>query len=152
LPGLRFFYQGQFEGRTERLPVHLGRWSDEPPNDDLQRFYARLTAAVKDDVFHAGEWTLLDVHSAGDWSNGDLRAWSWLLNGQIRVVALNLGEGTAQGLVQISSALPGDPRDDAIVFEDQLDGQRYPWSRRALDQRGLYVKLDKGASHILSIL
>jgi glycosidase len=152
LPGLRFFYQGQFGGRTERQPVHLGRWSDEPPNDDLLRFYARLTAAATDDVFHAGQWSLLDVLPAGDRSHDDLLAWSWLHDGQIRIVAVNLGAGSAQGLVQVSSALAGDRRDGSIVFEDQLDGHRYPWSRQALTERGLYVKLEKGASHIFSIL
>jgi hypothetical protein len=38
------------------------------------------------------------------------------------------------------------------VFEDQLDGYQYPWSRNALNQSGLYVKLDKGAAHVFRIL
>jgi hypothetical protein len=152
LPGLRFFYQGQFEGRTKHLPVQLGRWSDEPVNEDLRRFYEKLLAAVKDDVFHAGEWQLLDVHPAGDESSPDLLAWRWILDGQFRVIVVNLGGGTAQGLVQLSSELPGDPRDDGVVFEDQLDGHQYPWSRNALNQSGLYVRLDKGAAHVFRIL
>jgi hypothetical protein len=155
LPGLRFFHQGQFEGRTARLPVHLGRWSDHAANEDLQRFYERLLGAVKDDVFHDGEWRLLDVHPAGDGSSGDLLAWQWLrsseIGGGMRIVAVNLGRGTAQGLVQLPSEVPGDPRDEAIVFEDQLDGQQYRWSRNALGRSGLYVKLEKGAAHILRV-
>jgi hypothetical protein len=156
LPGLRFFHQGQFEGRTLCLPVQLGRSSDEPPNEDLQRFYERLLGAVKDDVFHSGEWRLLEVHPAGDGSTSDLLAWQWLgdgdIRGELRIVVVNLGGGTAQGQVQLSSEVPGDPRDDAIVFEDQLDGRQYPWSRSALNQSGLYVKLEKGAAHILRVL
>jgi hypothetical protein len=152
VPGLRFFHQGQFEGRMERLPVQLGRWRDEAPNEALQLFYERLVRAIDDDVFHAGEWRFLDVHSAGDRSNSDLLAWRWLSGGEIRIAAVNLGGGTSQGLVQLSSDLPGDPRDDAIVFEDLLDGHQYPWSRQALNQSGLYVKLGTGAAHVLRVV
>lgn len=159
LPGLRFFHQGQFEGRTKHLPVQLGRWTDEPADEALQSFYERLLAAVDDDVFHAGEWRLLDVHPAGDGSASDLLAWRWLRDGEIRIVVVNLGGGTAQGLVPLSSerfeasaGRGGHVRPDEIVFEDQLDGRRYPWSRHALHQSGLYVKRDKGAAHILRVV
>jgi glycosidase len=152
LPGLRFFYQGQFEGRTDHLPVQLGRWRDRPVNVDLRRFYEKLLTTINDDVFHAGEWRLLEIHPAGDGSSQDLLAWQWVRDGDLRIVAVNLGGGTAQGLVQLSSELPGDARDDAVLFEDQLDGRRYPWSRNALGQSRLYVKLEGGASHILRII
>ena len=70
----------------------------------------------------------------------------------MRIVAVNLGGGAAQGLVRLSSELPGDPANDGIVFEDQLNGQRYSWSRNALRRTGLYVKLEKGASHVFRIV
>jgi hypothetical protein len=34
----------------------------------------------------------------------------------------------------------------------RLDGQQYRWSRNALSQGGLYVKLEKGAAHILRVV
>jgi hypothetical protein len=152
LPGLRFFHQGQFEGRTTRLPVQLGRWSDEPANQDLGRFYEQLLAAADDDLLHSGEWRLLDVHPAGDGSSADLVAWRWVGEEGIRIVAVNLGGRSAQGLVQISAELPGHPDGDTVVFEDQLDGRQYPWSRKAIAENGLYVKLGKGAAHILRVV
>jgi hypothetical protein len=152
LPGLRFFYHGQFEGRTEHLPVQLGRWRDQPVDEKLRGFYDRLLAAVEGDVFHAGAWRLLDVYPAGDPSNTDLLAWQWDRDRELRIVAVNLGGAAAQGLVQLSSELAGNPRDDDVVFEDQLDGRRYPWSRNALKQSGLYVKLEKGDAHILRVV
>ena len=149
LPGLRFFHHGQFDGRMTHLPVHLGRWIDEPANQDLRRFYDRLLGAADDDLFHSGEWRLLDVHPAGDGSYGDLVAWRWASQTGIRIVAVNLGCRTAQGLLHIAADLPDSPDGDALLLEDQLDGQRYPWSRAAINQSGLYVKLAKGGAHIL---
>jgi glycosidase len=152
VPGLRFFHQGQFAGRIERLPVQLGRWSDQAPNEALQRFYERLLGAAEDGIFHDGDWHLLDVCAAGDASHTDILAWRWLHDREIRIVAVNLGGAIAQGFVQLSSELPGDRRDDLAIFEDQLSGQQYPWSRDALNHGGLYVKLGVGASHIFSLV
>src|SRR5512136_598860 len=41
-PGLRFFHQGQFEGRKIRIPVHLGRGPAEPTDADIDMFYRAL--------------------------------------------------------------------------------------------------------------
>jgi hypothetical protein len=151
VPGLRFFYQGQFEGRTDRLPVQLGRWRQEPVDEAMRRFYDRLLAAVNDDVFHSGEWCLLDVLAAGDDSNADLVAWRWRRDGALRVVVVNLGGRTAQGLVQLSSELRGLATGDVVLFDDQLNRKEYSWSRTVLDAHGLYVKLEMGAAHLFCV-
>ena len=41
-PGLRFFHQGQFEGRKKRISPHLCRGPDEPVDQQLEQFYDRL--------------------------------------------------------------------------------------------------------------
>ena len=41
-PGLRFFYQGQFEGARVRVPTHLCRGPVEPTNPEIAAFYAKL--------------------------------------------------------------------------------------------------------------
>ena len=38
IPGAKLFHEGQFEGRTVRLPVFLGRRPVEPVDPELQRF------------------------------------------------------------------------------------------------------------------
>ena len=43
-PGLRFFHQGQFEGRKKRISPHLIRGPEEPVDQKLQQFYDRLLA------------------------------------------------------------------------------------------------------------
>ena len=40
--GLRFFYEGEFEGRRVHVSMHLGRRPWEPVDDELRAFYGRL--------------------------------------------------------------------------------------------------------------
>ena len=147
--GLRFFYDGQFEGRTDHLPVQLGRWRDASPDRALSSFYDRLLAAIDAEVFHQGAWQMLDVHAAGDGSSENLAAWSWVHGTDVRVVVVNLGPTQSQGLVQLSHALQPD-HSSTLVFDDQLTGERYPWTRQALHQ-GLYVRLERGAAHLFKV-
>ena len=46
-PGLRFFHQGQFEGRTKRISPHLVRAPAEPIDVPLQQFYDRLVEVIR---------------------------------------------------------------------------------------------------------
>jgi len=46
-PGLRFFHQGQFEGRRKRISPHLVRAPVEPVDDTLRRFYDRLLTVLR---------------------------------------------------------------------------------------------------------
>jgi hypothetical protein len=151
VPGLRFFYQGQIEGRTDHLPVHLGRWRQEPIDESVRRFYDRLLSAVNARVFHEGDWRLLEVTPAGDDSCTDLVAWRWLLPEALRVVVVNLGSRTAQGLVPLSAELNVLTTSEIVVFDDQLNQKEYSWSRAALDEHGLYVRLEKGSAHLFRV-
>jgi len=45
-PGLRFFHQGQFEGRLKRISPHLCRAPVEATEEDLQQFYQQLLAVL----------------------------------------------------------------------------------------------------------
>ena len=46
-PGLRFFHQGQFEGRRKRISPHLVRAPLEPTDTALHQFYERLRAVLQ---------------------------------------------------------------------------------------------------------
>ena len=56
------------------------------------------------------------------------------------------------GIAGLSAAWLLSGRHDVVLFEDLLHGHQYPWSRNAINESGLYVKLDKGATHILRIV
>ena len=54
-PGLRFFHQGQFEGRRMRISPHLVRAPLEPVDEALQRFYHGLLAVLRQPAFRDGQ-------------------------------------------------------------------------------------------------
>jgi hypothetical protein len=65
-PGLRFFHQGQFEGRKIHVPVHLGRAPAEPVDPAVRAFYQKLLKVLQMPVLRAGEWRLLSCRPADD--------------------------------------------------------------------------------------
>jgi hypothetical protein len=150
LQGLRFFYDGQFEGHRVRAPVQLGAVREEPVDQKLAPFYERLLAIVNAPVFHSGDWRLCDVRPCGDHWSG-LVAWRWMSDDAdtraVRVVVVNLGAVAAEGLVDVIHSLPDG---DDFVFEDLLDGQNYPWRRPDL-AGGLFVRLAPWQAHVFSV-
>ena len=148
LPGLRFMFDGQREGRRVRAPVQLARWLDEPPNEGVRELYERLMAAVNEPIFHGGDWALLDVGPAGDATSDELVCWRWRCGDDLSVVAVNLGSGPAQGNVRIAGHLPAGA---AFDFVDVLSGNTYRWQRAALDATGLYVRLNRGRAHLFQV-
>jgi len=151
LPGMRFYFDGQIEGRKLRAPVQLGRWAEEAVDRHIEALYLRLlatTSATESPLFHEGDWKLLEVSSAGDGSFEDLIAFRWRHEGALAVVVANLGRGEASGHLPLVAHLP---REDAFDFADRLNGTTYRRKRKALDVRGLYVRLAPGGAHLFTV-
>lgn len=149
VPGLRFFHDGQLEGRRIRLPIQLGREPLEPIDQPVASFYQCLLAYCNGPVFHKGEWSPLATGRAwdGNQSYGNLLAWSWRHDSQLAVVAVNYSSGHAQGRIKI----PGLPSSDGhIEFIDKLHGVRYVRDLSELRDPGLYVDLGPWNAHLLS--
>ena len=140
---MRFFFDGQFGGAPLRAPVQLGRWPDDPPREDVQRFYARLLKAIDKPIFHDGTWTLLDVRSAGDSTHNDLIACAWRKGKDVAIVTANITGHDAHGLVNVGEL----PKGESFELKDQLSDGAWTWSRQDL-QNGLYVKLASGDAHV----
>ena len=148
VPGMRFFYDGQFEGRRVKLPVQLGRWPDEAPDAATRSLYDRLLGTAGEAVFHAGEWRLLPVSAAGDDSSSDLVAYRWRDGAALSVVVANAGGRVAQGHVSLGGDVPDAA---ACDFEDRLTDTRYRWTRDLLVSPGLYVRLEPGRAHVFNV-
>jgi hypothetical protein len=148
LPGLRFYFDGQLEGARFRPPVQLARWPDEPVDTALREMYERVLRLTNDAALHDGEWQLLRVSTAGDNSHLDLVAYRWKWQDRLVVVVSNAGWGTAQGLVHVGADLPDGTTFD---FSDVLTDATYEWARDALLAHGLYVRLQRGRAHVLTV-
>ncbi len=146
LPGLRFFFDGQFEGADVRPPVQLGRWPADPDRADIRDLYARLLRTINAPLFHDGSWRLLDVGAAADATNDDLIACSWRRGNEMAVIAANITGHEAQGLVQIGDLTAAD----RFVLEDQLAPRSYPCTRADL-ANGLFVRLPSGDAHLFLV-
>ncbi|HZZ79339.1 MAG TPA: alpha-amylase family glycosyl hydrolase, partial [Gemmataceae bacterium] len=105
-PGLRFFHQGQFEGRLKRISPHLGRAPSEPVNAELRAFYDRLLAILREPVFRVGQWQLVDVAPGweGNWTNDCFIVFTWEAGAERRVVAVNYAGNQSQCHVRLPFA------------------------------------------------
>ena len=145
--GARLVHEGQLEGRKVQLPVFLARRPDEAPDLELRAFYERLLRALRDPVFHEGEWQLGDRSGwGGNDTSRNLVAWGWRGDSR-RLVVVNLGDGPASGHV----SLPWDElRGQAWHLEDAATGESYERSGNDL-RDGLYIALDPWAWHLFTL-
>ena len=148
LPGLRFFHQGQFEGKTLHLPMPLNAAADEAPDLELAKTYEKILAIAAQPIFHLGEWRLLDVGADSDGSHEQLIAYRWRRDGEYKLIVINLAGHAAQGRIPLADELA--PSAQYNLF-DELSDTAYLRERQDLLAQGLYVRLEAYGAHIFSI-
>ena len=151
LPGMRFFHEGQLEGRAHRVPVQLLRRPPEPPNGELKNFYAALLAELRDPTLRQGRWKLLDINPAweGNSTCVQIIAHRWQRQHySVRLIAVNLGDCHAQGYVPLQlSGIAGRK----ILLRDRLSDETYERDGDSLLQPGLYVDLAPYQIHLFEV-
>jgi hypothetical protein len=151
LPGLRFFHQGQFEGRTKRLSPHLVRAPIEPVDAELQRFYDDLLAVLRRPCVRDGEWRLLSCEPAwdGNWTSECLLAWCWQgRDGERLLVAVNYAGNQSQCYVRLPFV---DLGGRAVRLEDLTGPAAYERDGAELLSRGLYLDLPPWGYHVFQL-
>ncbi len=124
-PGLRFFHQGQFEGRKKRISPHLIRAPKELVDTDVQNFYKRLLSVLKNPVFRNGSWRLLECKPA--WEGNDtwdsFLAFAWKSeNNEMALVTVNYAPHPGQCYVHLPfSKLADQP----VRFRDLMGSAVY---------------------------
>jgi len=151
-PGLRFFHQGQLEGKQIRISPHLIRGPHEQINQDIQSFYARLLKTLKNPVFRNGSWQLLSCRAAWDGDNtwDSFIAFYWEDESKDRsLVVVNYSPRASQCFVEI----PFAPLDvHSIRFEDMLSSAVYDRDGSDLISRGLYLDLAPWGFHVFEMI
>jgi hypothetical protein len=146
-PGLRFFHQGQFQGRRKRISPHLVRAPVEPLDDALQTFYDRLLPVLRRATVRDGQWQLLECVPAwdGNWTWDGFVAFAWQLSGAERLlVTVNYAANRGQCYVRLPF---GDLAGSTVRFDDLMSPASYDRAGSDLASRGLYLDLPAWGYH-----
>jgi glycosidase len=150
-PGLRFFHQGQFEGRTKRISPHLVRGPKESTNQQLAQFYGRLLDVVRQPTVRDGQWQLLECAPAwdGNWTSDCFVAFSWLGTGGERLlVAVNYAPNQSQCYVRLPFADLGDGQ---RRLQDLIGAATYDRKGNDLQAGGLYLDMTPWQTAVFSL-
>jgi len=147
--GLRFYYDGQLEGKKIKLPVQLGREPVEKPLQEIELFYDKLLEITKDEIFNLGSWQMLEPLSSfeGNNSNQNFLAWLWTYNTDHRLVVVNYSDTVAQCRIKLDVA---GYEDEIIKMTDLLTNVEYVRMLSEIYHQGLYVELKPYHSHIIA--
>jgi len=149
-PGLRFFHQGQREGKRVRIPVHLGRGPDEAKDAGTSAFYDGLLECLKDPAFRDGNWQLLEGRPAwdGNETSDAFVAFSWTDGSERRLVAVNYAHHPSQCYV----AMPWRDLDGRTWHLQDLTGPSvYDRPGSDLTWQGLYLDMPAWGYHVFTV-
>ena len=137
-PGLRFFHQGQFEGRRKRISPHLVRAPVEPLDQGMGEFYDRLLSVLRQEVVRSGHWQLLGCRPAwdGNRSSDSFIAFWWELNEQRFLVVVNYSGEQGQCYVTLPFSVLANA---GWRLTDLLGDAVYERVGSELLERGLYL-------------
>jgi len=149
-PGLRFFHEGQLEGRRIKVSMHLGRRPEEPPDPVSRGFYERLPVCLKRPEVRDGLWRLMEVRPAWSgnptWDRFPAFAWEGETDRRL-LVTVNYGPTRAQCYV----ILPFDDlKRKKPAFRDLMSEARYEREGPDLLERGLHLDLEAWGFHVFA--
>ena len=148
IPGLRFFHQGQFEGRKIRISPHLVRAPFEPVDTEIEAFYETLLAVLQDPTVQHGEWQSLDCQPAwdgnGSWDSFVAHTWQGC-GGERLLIAVNYAPHAGQCYVP----LPFPELATCLVqLTDSLSSACYTARATICNARSLSRYRSLGLSHL----
>lgn len=150
-PGLRFFHQGQLEGRKVRIPVHLCRGPDEPEDPAIAALYDRLLSLLKRPVFRNGSWRRIDPRPVADDNRTyeGFIAFAWAgLDGERILGVVNYAHAAGQCRLPLTFM---EFRRKTVRLVDLMSEVRYERSGDELSAAGLYVDMPPWAYHLFEV-
>ena len=152
IPGLRFFHEGEFEGRRKRLPMQLCRRPNEPIDATLRSFYDRLLVILRRSEVRDGTWQLLECRGAWEgnstWERFIVGYWTGADDRRLLTV---VNYGPTQGQCYVT--LPGsDLAGQTWVLQDLLSPARYERFGTGLVSSGLYLDLGPWQAQVFEVV
>ncbi len=149
VPGAKLLYDGQLSARKIKLPVFLARRAPEPHDYELDLFYRKLLKTVHANLFHDGEWELLQVQGWSDnASSQNLMAWGWQYENARALIVVNYSATRSQGMVKLTWDVL---RGREWRMSDMLNGDVFIRDGNQMRQEGMYVDLDAWGMHLLEL-
>ena len=152
-PGLRFFHQGQFEGRTKRISPHLVRGPHEPVDETLQPVLrAPAGGASSTDPFAMANGNCSNALRPGREIGRTIA--SWFSPGKVRsgeplVVAVNYAPHPSQCHVRLPFA---DLSGKKWQLQDQLRPASYEWNGDDLQGKGLFLDMTPWQAAVYALI
>jgi hypothetical protein len=152
IPGMKLYYDGQWQGQRKKYPVQMGTFFDNEdcaccvkiftsvfadPCACMYAHYERLLKTVDHTVFKEGKWSMLE----GTGQNTVL--FLWQQNKEERIVAINLGNTFELSACQLAG------ESWRKGFFDLLSGQQNP-SYASRTSSGLQLQLPANKGCILA--
>jgi hypothetical protein len=150
-PGLRFFHQGQLEGDTKRIPVHLRRGPVEPVDAGLSQFYDRLFSCLWRPEVRDGDWQLLECTPAweSNWTWDAFIAFLWRGPAQQSLlIVVNYAPHQSQCYVHIPLS---DLHGQNLRLRDLIGTEVYDRSGEPVALRGLYIDLPPWGYNVFDV-
>jgi hypothetical protein len=147
VPGLRFFHDGQLDGRRSHVAMQARRRAVEAPDAALRAFYTNLLGCLARPELQNGAFTLLENAPAwpGNPTFEDLLAFLWVLGDRRLLVVVNFAPHTTQGYVRLAAP---DLSSRRVSFTDLMSPARYDREGDELCRRGLYLDLPAWGHHV----
>ncbi len=150
-PGLRFFHEGQLEGRTKKISVHLHRGSQQLSDPTLTAFYQQLLACLRLPVVRQGTWKLLECQSA--WADNltfhHFIAFHWYTEEQQLLIVVNYADHPGQCYLKWSD----HPFQDRLyILKDLMSEVCYQVQGDELTSSGLYLDLPSWGYHVFELV
>ena len=150
-PGLRFFHQGQFEGRKKRISPHLIRAPLEDVDEELKQFYDRLLYALRLEALREGQWQLLECAPAweGNPTADGFIAFAWTHASESHLlVAVNYAANQGQCYVPLPFQ---EFAGHTVAFNDLMSPACYLRAGSDVVSRGLYLDLPEWGYHVFDV-
>jgi hypothetical protein len=150
-PGLRFFHQGQFQGKRVKIPMHLGRGPREPVDQKIEQFYSTMLPRLTERIFRQGDWRLLECHPAwgGNSTWDDFIAFAWTGdNGEHRLVVVNYSNHQSQCYVSLPWP---DLKNRTWRFRDEMSPATYDRDGSNLASHGLYLDIGPWGYNVFDV-
>ncbi len=151
VPGMRFFHEGQLEGRRAHVSMHLTRRPVEELDRALSEFYERLLACLRRPEVHDGSWRLHVCRPAwaGNGSWDQFIVCSWERQDARLLVVVNYAPSRGQCYVPLEVPVLDGRR---VMLVDRLGDARYERSGDELNAAGLYLDLPPWGYHVFELM